>query len=224
MTRPALLAFDVNETLLDLSALDGPIERALGDASLRPVWFQLMLQLAFVGQITGEYLDFGGAQRAALEMIARRKGPALEEDAAAAVAAQMRELPAHADVRPALERLGGGGYRLIAFTNSPLEVAREQVAHAGLEELFEAVVSADEARQLKPAPRAYAFAAERAGVELGELMLVAAHHWDVSGALRAGARAAFIARPGMVPSPVGAQPEIVVGDLGELADELLRLS
>jgi 2-haloacid dehalogenase len=51
-------------------------------------------------------------------------------------------------------------------------------------------------------------------------MLVAAHHWDVSGALAAGARAAFVERPGMVPSPIGRRPELVVHDLGALATTL----
>ncbi|MEJ7715193.1 MAG: haloacid dehalogenase type II [Thermoleophilaceae bacterium] len=223
MTRPAVLAFDVNETLLDLAALDAPIERALGNASLRPEWFQLMLQLAFVGTITGDYVNFGSAQRAALQMIARRRGIDLDEDATAAVAQAMRQLPAHPDVSGALEHLAAGGLRLVAFTNSPLEVAREQLASAGIAGAFETVVSADEARQVKPGRRAYELAAERCGVDMGELMLVAAHHWDVSGAMAAGARAAFVARPGMVPSPLDAQPELVVGDLDELAGHLLDL-
>jgi hypothetical protein len=40
----SVIAFDVNETLLDLGALDGPFETLLGSASLRPQWFSLMLQ------------------------------------------------------------------------------------------------------------------------------------------------------------------------------------
>ena len=53
-----ILAFDVNETLLDLSALDALFERAFGDAALRAQWFAQMLQLAFVGVITGRDVDF----------------------------------------------------------------------------------------------------------------------------------------------------------------------
>jgi hypothetical protein len=42
----SVIAFDVNETLLDLGALDAPFAALLGSAALRPQWFQLMLQLA----------------------------------------------------------------------------------------------------------------------------------------------------------------------------------
>jgi 2-haloacid dehalogenase len=110
----------------------------------------------------------------------------------------------------------------VTLTNSPLPVARAQLAYAGLDGLVDDVLSADEVSELKPGPRPYALVAERTGVALGEVMLVAAHAWDVSGALAAGARAAFIARPGMVPSPLGAQPEIVTADLAALAEELTR--
>ncbi len=50
-----ILAFDVNETLLDLSPLDARFERHLGDGSLRGQWFAQMLQLSSVGAITDQY-------------------------------------------------------------------------------------------------------------------------------------------------------------------------
>ena len=49
----SVIAFDVNETLLDLGALDAPFHELLGSAALRPQWFALMLQLSFTGGLTG---------------------------------------------------------------------------------------------------------------------------------------------------------------------------
>ncbi len=71
MTR--VVAFDVNETLLDLLALDDTFERLLGSASQRAAWFAQMLQLSFVAGLTGEYIDFTTAQRGALTMLAQRR-------------------------------------------------------------------------------------------------------------------------------------------------------
>jgi hypothetical protein len=67
---PTVIAFDVNETLLDLRALDPLFARVLGDAGLRPQWFAQMPQLSFVGGLTGADVDFTTAQRAALRMLA----------------------------------------------------------------------------------------------------------------------------------------------------------
>ena len=216
-----VLAFDVNETLLDLRALDAPFTAAFGDASLRPVWFQTMLQLAFVGGLTGHYVDFTTAQHAALEMIAGRAGKTLTADAASAIVDGMKRLPAHPEVPEALQRLKDAGFRQVTLTNSPLDVARHQIAFAGLAELFEDTISADEVKQLKPAPAPYELVARRAGVEISRVRLIAAHAWDVSGALAVGAQAAFVARPGAVPSPLGRQPDIIGKDIAEVAEQLI---
>ena len=216
-----VLAFDVNETLLDLRALDAPFTRAFGDASLRPVWFQTMLQLAFVGGITGEYVDFTTAQHAALKMVALRAGKTLPADAIKGIVDGMRHLPPHPDVPDALRKLKAAGFRQVTLTNSTLEVARAQMENAGLADLFEATISADEVRRLKPAAAPYRLVAERAGVPLAQVRLIAAHAWDVSGALAAGANAAFVARPGAVASPIGAQPDITGRDIADVAEQLI---
>jgi 2-haloacid dehalogenase len=219
--RDEVLAFDVNETLLDLSVLDEPFAAVFGDAALRQAWFQSMLQLSFVGGLTGRYVDFTTAQRAALRMLAVRTGVEVDDATVDRIVGAMERLPPHPEVPGTLARLREAGCRQVTLTNSPQAVARAQIENAGLAELFEDVLSADEVRQLKPGPRPYQLVAERTGVEIGQVMLVAAHAWDVSGALAAGARAAFVARPGMVPSPLGDQPELVAGDLAELADLVL---
>ena len=87
------LAFDVNETLLDLKSLDPHFERVFGDASVRPLWFGLMLQLSFGGIATGNYLDFPGAQHAALQMLAKRRGVEVSKENARAIVGAMDELP-----------------------------------------------------------------------------------------------------------------------------------
>src|SRR5262245_15115941 len=121
---PEVLAFDVNETLLDLSALDAPFAEAFGSAELRHVGFQGMLQLAFVGGITGEYVDFTTAQRAALQMLAARHGLSPKEEAIEGIIGGMRRLPPHPDVVDGLQALRDAGFRQVTLTNSPLDVAR----------------------------------------------------------------------------------------------------
>jgi 2-haloacid dehalogenase len=217
----AVIAFDVNETLLDLRPLDPVFERLFDDASVRAQWFALMLQVAFVGAITDRYVDFTTAQRAALEMVAQRHGGTLPPDAADRVAATMRKLPAHPDVAAALSRLRAGGHQLAALSNSPQDVERAQLAHAGLTDRFDSILSADTVRALKPRREPYELAARTFGVPISEVTLVAAHAWDVAGALAAGCRAAFVARPGMPRNPIDPEPDFVGADLGEIADRIL---
>jgi 2-haloacid dehalogenase len=216
-----VLAFDVNETLLDLSALDGLFEESLGDAALRPQWFAQTLQLAFVGAITDRYVDFTSAQRAALAIVAERAGVPLAGAAEDAILARMRALPPHPDVPEALARVREAGFTVATLTNSPLDVVRDQLTNAGLDDRFDAVLSADEVRALKPRREPYELVASRFGVAPADVRLIAAHAWDVAGALAAGCAAAFVARPGMVLSPLGERPDIVDADLREIAEQIV---
>jgi 2-haloacid dehalogenase len=216
-----VIGFDVNETLLDLRALDGVFQELFGDASLRAQWFAQMLQVAFVGAITDRYVDFTTAQRAALEMLAQRGHVRLPAGAVDRVGASMRALPAHPEVAEALARLRDGGYQLAALSNSPPNVEQAQLAHAGLTDRFDAILSADTVRALKPRREPYELLARTFEVPTAEVMFVAAHAWDIAGALAAGCHAAFVARPGMPRNPIDPEPDLVGADLNEIADQIL---
>ena len=66
-----VIAFDVNETLLDLRALDG----LFGGAEPRARWFAQTLQLVFVGVITGRDVDLPGRPAGGARDARRRPGP-----------------------------------------------------------------------------------------------------------------------------------------------------
>jgi len=215
--------FDVNETLLDLKALDAQFARVFGDASVRQAWFNQLIQSALVATVTDAYVDFGAIGGAALEMTVVRRGIALSAADRAQILGGIRTLPPHPEVPESLARLRRAGLRLAALTNSTANVAQDQLTHAGLADYFDQILSADMVRRLKPAPEPYRMAAERMGVAIGEVRLIAAHAWDIAGALRAGCAAAFIARPGMVLDPLVDRPDIVGADLREVADQILAV-
>ncbi len=215
--------FDVNETLLDLAALDPLFTHAFGDASARREWFGLMLQYAFALTSSGIYRSFGEHGQAALTTLQARRNVSLPEDEQRAILLGLRSAPPHPDVAPGLERLSAAGYRLVALTNSTMEVAEAQLTNAGVRSRFERVFSADSVRALKPAPQPYHLVADALGVEIGATRLIAAHGWDISGALAAGAAAAFIARPGADLIPGMPQPDVIGPDLPAVAERIIAV-
>src|SRR6266516_5762889 len=102
MTR--VCVFDVNETLLDLAALDPVFQRLFGDVTLRRIWFTQMLQSALVATITHAYTDFGATGIAALEMVAARQGVSLTEESRQQIREGMQHLPPHPEVKDSLEK------------------------------------------------------------------------------------------------------------------------
>ena len=218
---PRVCVFDVNETLLDLAALDPHFERIFGDASVRQSWFMQLLQSAFVATVTDAYTDFGAIGATALQMTAERQGVELSDEDRQSILGGMRELPPHPEVPEALDRLRDAGFRLAALTNSTQQVAEAQLNNAGLADKFERILSADTAKRIKPAPAPYRMAARSLEIPERELRLVAAHAWDVAGAMRAGCAAAFVARQPF--DPLVERPDVVGADMDEVANAIIEL-
>ncbi|WP_417380282.1 haloacid dehalogenase type II [Gimesia sp.] len=224
-TRPKCLFFDVNETLLDLDAMKQSVAAALGGRpDLLPLWFTTMLQHSLVATVGDHYDDFGVIGAATLQMVARNHDIDLSDDAAKQALAPIRSLPAHPDVRPALEQLKEAGYRMVTLTNSSQAGVDAQMKNAGLTDLFEDRLSVEDVQMFKPHSHVYKWASRKMNVPPEDCMLIAAHGWDIAGALWAGWRGAFVARPGAQLYPLAKHPEINQPDMHQVVAQLLQLS
>jgi 2-haloacid dehalogenase len=215
-----ILIFDVNETLLDLRGLSPHFEHTFGDALVMGEWFGLMLRLSLVATVTRTYRPFDVLGEDALNMTAKKRGVELSSDDTEAILGGMLRLASHPDVIPGLSILRDAGFRMATLTNSSPSMLASQLSNAGLEMFFERQLSVEAVQLFKPAPETYQYAADQLGVSIGEIRLVSAHDWDVSGAIRAGAKAAFVERKGMVLGKSAETPDIFGPDLLNIAENL----
>jgi len=222
MTKKQVIAFDMVGTLLDLSALDPRFLASFGRSDLRKEWFSEVLKLALSITAAGAYESFPDITDAALKVIEDRYQQELSSSQRKQILQGLRELPAFPDVKPALQALKSHDNELIVLTNSGKKSAKEALESAKLAHLFDGVLSSEDVKRLKPAPEPYLMAAKKSGVQPPGLLLVAAHSWDIRGALRVGFQAAFVRRPEQVLDELTPKPEFIVADMAELAERLKR--
>jgi len=220
--RRRILVFDVNETMLDVDALTPHFVEGFGRGEVAREWFTTVLHYSTVATLAGPYAQFGAIADAALTMLAESRHVSLAPELRERILSGLRSLPVHPDVRPALENLRRYGFRLVTLTNSAPRAVAQQLANAGVADCFERSFSVDAVQRFKPAPEPYQHVADQLAVAVGDLRLVAAHAWDVVGALRAGCAAAFLARPGKVLYPLGPTPDIVASDCLAVARAIIE--
>ena len=218
---PPTIVFDVNETLLDLKGLDPAFRRLFGDDTARPEWFGRLLQLALVVTITDTYRDFRTLAGEALDVVAGQRRVELNDRARSSILEGIAHLPPHPEVSAALDRLRSAGAQLAALTKSPPATVEAQLTNAGLIDRFDRVMSVESPRRFKPHPAPYQMAADEIGTEPSNLWMVAAHDWDVAGAMGVGFRGAFIARPGQGYASGYPAPDLGGADLTEVAGALI---
>ena len=218
---PRVIVFDVNETLLDVSALAPHFERLFGDARVLREWFATVLLYSEVLTLAGPYAPFGAIGGAAVEMMAAARGVTITPGDRTALVTGMLTLPPHPEVIDSLALLRDAGFRLAALSNSAADALTRQLDHADLSPFFEKVLSVGDVQRFKPAPEPYLHAARQLGVEPADMRMVAAHAWDVHGAMRAGCAGAFVARPGQALFPLTPPPDIVGRNVREVTDRIL---
>jgi len=218
--KPAIV-FDVNETLLNLSPIRAWFTERFNDTPNAKTWFAELLRLSFVSAATNRYVPFTALAISALDTTARMAESEVTPEDSDTIAGLFTSLPAHSDAKPGLELLQGAGFHLAALTNSPKSTVETQLRAAGLAECFDSVMSVEMVNRFKPHASVYLAAAGRLGVDIADLVMVAAHDWDIAGAMAVGCTGVFVARPGMRYSTAFAEPTIIATDIGDAATQII---
>ena len=119
------------------------------------------------------------------------------------------------EVPDALTRLTQN-YRLAILSNGDRDMLQKAKPYIGF--AFDETISVEEAGYFKPHFRTYEVAAEILDLDRSSILFVANHTFDCTGAKSFGMRTAFIDRRKLPFGQTPHQPDLIVSDMGELAD------
>ena len=219
------LAFDMYSTLVDTIGISRQIDLFLPQQGQRVslLWRQSQLEFSFRATLMERYEDFAQLTRKALGYALAATGTTLAPEQQATLLEQYQQLEPFADVKPGLERLQAAGYTMVIFSNGALSMLNPLLDASGLRPYFQDVISAEEVRIYKPTPQIYHHAAQRVGRSRAETRLISANPFDVTGALAAGLKAAWVNRTASPADPMGWLPDVIVKNLTDLAEAMNEL-
>lgn len=150
---------------------------------------------------------------------------AVATEPSAKALSQLDGVVQHADPWPeapaALQRLRASSV-VVALSNAGVGELAALSQHGGL--AWHALVSAEAAQSFKPAPIVYQTAIRLLGFPPAQMLMVAAHPWDLRAAAQLGMATAFIARPDAETPRSDDHFSVQVEDLNALADLLDQAS
>jgi 2-haloacid dehalogenase len=220
-TKPVLL-FDVNETLLDMTPLKNAINTLLEEPLAFKIWFGMVLHYSLVDNCTNQYHDFSAIGAAMLEMAATSLNKTINADEIKKTLSIIRNLKAYPDVLKGLQLLKENGFRLATLTNSPENALKEQLINSNLTDIFEFALSIDTLKIYKPDPKTYKWASTKLGQQPQNIIMIAAHGWDLAGAIYAGLQTGFVAREGQSLYSLSDKPTYEAKDIYEMAMVLIE--
>lgn len=210
-----VVLFDLNGTLTNPAA----IGEAWGAPDIGPEVLATAVQSAMTDTVLGQYREFSRHLRSAIEVVAARRQ--LDAGRIEVAVERASRLPPYPDAEDALGRLNDAGRRLAVLTNSGAEGGRATLEAAGLSDHFHEILGVDAVRRFKPHPSTYAHAVSALGTNPAEIVMVAAHAWDVRGAAHAGMRTGWIGRGEEAFPKLAPEPTFTARDLSGAASMIL---
>ena len=227
LARVTTLAFDIFGTVLDLTGSITPPAREFlrkkgATVSAEAFWDQWRARQR-IEQYQDSLVMLGHSGyletcRRALLYCLRLNGIPFSDAEVREVMQAWQQLSPHADVAEGLRRLKSR-YRLVALSNgeqSYLEHLERERMRFG----FDALISVQQAGFFKPHPAVYRTGATLLGLEPDQIMMVAAHAFDIMGARACGYRGAYVNRYRLPYEESPHRPDIEVRDFVELAGAL----
>ncbi len=189
-------------------------------AELGNTWRTRQFEYTWLRTLEQRYVDFRRVTEDALVFATKSLKLELTSEARERLMGAYFKLKAWPDVLPALTTLQNAGIRLGFLTNLTTEMLNANITSAGLDGYFEKLLSTDQVREFKPAPRAYQMGVDAFKLPKEEIVFCAFGGWDAAGAKSFGYPTFWVNRLGTPVEELGDPPD-GIGGMAELVKFVL---
>lgn len=220
--RVETVTFDSFSTIVDVHTATEKLESYVEDPEhMSWLWRTYVSHYRPLCNFLG-YMSHHEINRAALKYVFGKFDVKASDEELDEIAQVYYEMEPFEDVREGMERLRDAGYDLYVLSNGDHDVLDAMVSNAGIGDLLDGLISADEIRIYKPHVRLYKYTAQQTGTPPDNIVHASALWGDVLGGMYAGNQGVWVNRQGEPRGiqPFDGEPDQVVSDFLELAEEL----
>lgn len=218
MTSQNTVVFDMIGTCF---SLDKPKQRLIElgtPAEALSLWFAQTLRDAFALSHAGKYQPLKQILEAELPRTLKLLGLEADKKQLAEVMAAFSELKLQTGALETFQNFAATGWQIVALTNGSAESTRHLLAQQGALEYFSELFSCDQIQKTKPHPDVYL---QLPCNSEGDIWMIAAHAWDIMGAIRVGWKTAFLTYEEKDYLDAYPQPNLIANSLLEAANNIL---
>ena len=218
------VAFDAYGTLFDVYSIGALAEELFPGrgAELAALWRDKQIEYTRLRTLCGHYADFWHVTADALGFSCEQLGLDLRDQYQARLMNHYACLAPYPENVSALHRMKDMGVPLAILSNGTRTMLESAVAAAGMENLFEHILSVDQVKKFKTAPEAYQLAPNAFGCPADEILFVSSNGWDACGAAWFGYTTVWINRAGRPRERLGVAPTATGRTMHDVADFLAK--
>ncbi|MCA3560214.1 MAG: haloacid dehalogenase type II [Aestuariivirga sp.] len=210
--------FDAYGTLFDVRAPMRKLAPEIGPHAeeISRLWRQKQLEYSWLRSLMGVHADFWHVTGDALDYALDQYGvsePGIRDE----ILALYLKLDVYEEVADALAAVRAKGKLTAILSNGSPSMLDAAVRHAGLDKLFNMVLSVEDVGIYKPSRRVYRHAMQKLQIhETPSVCFVTSNTWDSHGAAQFGFQVVRVDRFGLKDDRLPGKPVALVKDLSEL--------
>jgi 2-haloacid dehalogenase len=221
------LLYDTQGTLVDNYSIASVIEPYVFESNtanhIAADWRFQQKWAMFYTTLSDNLVPFPELNKAALYWALKKQNVELPKATVEYIASQYHKLKAYPEVLGALKSLKGQNLTQKIVANPTVDMIRDHSDFAGTLPFIDEIISnSEEAKAYKPSPKVFELGIARAGCAKDEILWVTGHFWEITGAVRAGLKTAWINRARQPKMEIGIEPTYHVKNLQELSDALAK--
>lgn len=212
--------FDAYGTLFNVASPVEKLASTIGEKAgeVAKLWRQKQLEYTWLRSLMGTHVDFWHVTRDALDYVLE-----VHDITEAGIADELMtlylKLDAYDDVAATLQTLRSKGKRCAILSNGSPSMLDSALRHAGLEKMFEHVLSVEEIGIYKPSRRVYRLAMQKFQIQdAPSICFVSANSWDAQAAAQFGFQTVKIARTPSFNDRIPGKPAAVIDSLTKLVE------
>lgn len=211
--------FDAYGTLFDVHAPMRKLGPEIGPKAeeISRLWRQKQLEYTWLRSLMGVHADFWHVTGEALDYALEQHGvdePGLKDE----IMALYLKLDAYPEVVEALEAVKARSKLTAILSNGSPSMLDAAVRHAGLDKLFNMVLSVEDVGIYKPSRRVYRHAMQKLQIhDAPSICFVSSNTWDAQGAAQFGFQSVRVDRFGLKDDRIPGKPAAMIKDLSGLA-------
>lgn len=211
--------FDAYGTLFDVHAPARKLAVEIGGKAeaISSLWRQKQLEYTWLRSLMGVHADFWHVTGDALDYaltVHDVKEPGLKDE----LMALYLKLEPYPEVREMLAAVKAKSQRTAILSNGSPSMLDSLVRHAGLEKLFDFVLSVEDVGIYKPSRRVYRHALQKLTLhDAPSVCFVSANPWDAQAGAQFGFQSVRVDRSGLPDDRIPGKPAQRIASLAELA-------
>jgi 2-haloacid dehalogenase len=212
--------FDAYGTLFNVASPVEKLASTIGEKApdVARLWRQKQLEYTWLRSLMGTHADFWHVTRDALDYVLEIYAitePGLADE----LMTLYLKLDAYEEVAATLQAIRAKGKRCAILSNGSPSMLDAAVRHAGLEKLFEHVLSVEDVGIYKPSRRVYRLAMQKLHIhDAPSICFISANSWDAQAAAQFGYQVVKVARAPGFDDRIPGRPAAVIADLSQLVE------